>query len=413
MTNSSGCRYACKRSRRRKVLATACVLSTFAVTPAFGEDAPGPTAEAAPAKEPEKKESLRSIFFDEQDGALDLSNWLLKKKGFLPVPIIITEPAVGYGGGLAAVFFSQSIEEAIEQSKTTGHRTPPDVYALAAAKTENGTDFIGGGGMVSFLDDRWRYRGFVGHADLHLDFYGGGNIVDKEYKIAYQLNGWFSYQQALYRLGESDNFVSARWLYMSLDSSFDGNRPNLPQQSFAMKNSGIGTSFEHDSRDNIFTPSRGVLAVADAMFYDPDWGGDTRFQTYRAHVFAYHPVGNSLVLAGRLDGRAARGDVPFYMLPYLDMRGMAGARYQDRNTALAEVEARWNVTPRWGLIGFVGAGRAWGTTVNFNDATNEVSKGVGFRYQIARLLGVWTGMDYAWGPDGEQAFYIQVGSAWR
>jgi hypothetical protein len=401
------------RSRRRKVLATACVLSSFAVTPAFGEDTPEPAAESAPAKEPEKKESLSSMFFDEQDGAFDMSTWLLKKKGFLPVPIIITEPAVGYGGGIAAVFFSQSIEEAIEQAKKTGHRTPPDIYVLAAAKTENGTNFIGGGGMVSFLDDRWRYRGFVGHGDVHLDFYGGGEILDKDYKIAYELNGWFSYQQALYRLGESDNFVSARWLYMDLDSSFGAPRPNLPEQSFGMRNSGIGTSFEHDSRDNTFTPSKGALAVVEAMFYDPNWGSDSRFQAYRAHVFAYTPVGKTLVLGGRLDGRAARGDVPFYMQPFLDMRGMAAARYQDQNTALAEVEARWSVTPRWGLIGFVGAGRAWGNKLSFDEATSEVSKGVGFRYQVARLLGLWAGIDYAWGPDGQQAFYIQMGNAWR
>ncbi len=358
-------------------------------------------------------EPFSTLFFDEQDGGFDMSKWLLKKKGFLPVPIIITEPAVGYGGGLAAVFFSQSIEEAIAQSKKSGHRTPPDIYALAAAKTENGTSFIGGGAMVSFLDDRWRYRGFVGHGDVHLDFYGGGVILDRDYKVAYELDGWVSYQQALYRLFNTDNFISVRWLYMDLDSGFGAPRPNLPEASFSMRNSGIGVSFEHDSRDNTFTPSHGMLAVVDTMFYDPDWGSDSRFQAYRGHIFAYTPLGKSVVLGGRLDGRLARGDVPFYMLPFIDMRGIAALRYQDENTALAEVEARWNVTPRWGLIGFLGAGRAWGSRTSFDDATSKVSKGVGFRYQIARLLGLWAGMDYAWGPDGQEAFYIQMGNAWR
>ncbi|WP_456404051.1 hypothetical protein [Thiolapillus sp.] len=42
---------------------------------------------------------------DPQDGYLDASNWLATRTGFLPVPIIITEPAVGYGGGLALAFF--------------------------------------------------------------------------------------------------------------------------------------------------------------------------------------------------------------------------------------------------------------------------------------------------------------------
>lgn len=46
----------------------------------------------------------RGLFTDPEDGALDASEWLLDRKGFLPVPILITEPAIGYGGGLAAMF---------------------------------------------------------------------------------------------------------------------------------------------------------------------------------------------------------------------------------------------------------------------------------------------------------------------
>jgi hypothetical protein len=94
------------------------------------------------------------------------------------------------------------------------------------------------------------------------------------------------------------------------------------------------------------------------------------------------------------------------------MRGLAAARYQDEHTALGEIELRWNVTPRWALVGFAGAGRAWGTTESFDEADTIVSRGAGFRYLIARLLGVYMGMDFAWGPD-DFAFYIQVGNAWR
>ena len=74
---------------------------------------------------------------------------------------------------------------------------------------------------------------------------------------------------------------------------------------------------------------------------------------------------------------------------------------------------RWTFTPRWGLIGFAGAGRTWGNGQSFGEASDKVSKGLGIRYQIARALNMWAGADYAWGPDGERAFYIQIGSAWR
>ena len=46
--------------------------------------------------------------------------------------------------------------------------------------------------------------------------------------------------------------------------------------------SGLGVSLETDTRDNLFTPSRGWTGALDATFYDPRWGSDTSFQSYRA-----------------------------------------------------------------------------------------------------------------------------------
>jgi hypothetical protein len=54
--------------------------------------------------------------FIDDDGMLDLSEHLLENHGMLPVPIIITEPAVGYGGGLAGLFFDQPLGEALKTS---------------------------------------------------------------------------------------------------------------------------------------------------------------------------------------------------------------------------------------------------------------------------------------------------------
>ena len=92
-------------------------------------------------------------FIDQDDGNLDVSDWLVDRKGFLPIPIVITEPAVGYGGGLALMFVRNSMRESAEKSKATGHQTPPDIFVLGAAATENGTKFAFGGGMATFGDD--------------------------------------------------------------------------------------------------------------------------------------------------------------------------------------------------------------------------------------------------------------------
>ncbi|ANY16164.1 hypothetical protein [Bordetella pseudohinzii] len=51
---------------------------------------------------------------DPEDGAFDMSDDLLHRSGLFPVPALITEPAVGYGGGLMLMYFSESLAEAGE-----------------------------------------------------------------------------------------------------------------------------------------------------------------------------------------------------------------------------------------------------------------------------------------------------------
>ncbi|WP_298931604.1 BamA/TamA family outer membrane protein [uncultured Ramlibacter sp.] len=354
---------------------------------------------------------LGERFTDPHDGAFDLSDWLLKRKGFLPVPIVITEPAVGYGAGMGMLFFRESLGEAAQKAKDSGRLAPPDILGGAAFATENGTWGGAGGGMVSFDADHYRWRGGVVRTNVNLDFYGQGGKLGP---VGYTLDGWASTQHAMARLGESDAWLIGRWNYLDLNNRFDNEAGTgrLGSLERASKASGLGLSLEYDSRDNIFTPNRGWTGAIDLTFYDPDWGSDTRFQSYRSHVFSYWQLRKDLVLGGRADLRLANGKAPFFMLPSVDMRGVPAMRLQDTRTGVLEAELRWNVTPRWAVLGFAGGGRAWNSSSGFGDGTETFSRGVGFRYQLARLLGLWVGLDVAKSTQ-DHAFYIQVGNAWR
>src|SRR4029434_10677802 len=123
------------------------------------------------------------------------------------------------------------------------------------------------------------------------------------------------------------------------------------------------------------------------------------------------PLPARIVLGTRVDARAASEDTPFYMVPYIVLRGIPSARYQGERTAVVEAEARWNATRRWALMGFFGAGRAWRSDASFSDVDSHGAGGTGFRYLLARQLGVHGGLDFAWGPDF--ALYIVLGNAWR
>jgi hypothetical protein len=356
-------------------------------------------------------------FKDPEDGAFDASDYLLDHRGVLPIPFVITEPAVGYGGGIALTWFSESIRDAAQRAAQSGGKlAPPNIYGAMVAATENGTKMAGAAARMSFDQGRWLYRGAGAAMDLNLDFYGVGGTLGRPGidRIGYNLKGAVLIQEINRRLGSSDHFLGARYLFMNIDTRLDASTEDasLTARELAKRSSEIGVRWLYDSRDNIFATKHGTDAAFDAMFSSPSIGSDNTFQTYRAHVFHYlQPTGRS-VLAFRVDGRTARGDVPFYQLPFIDMRGIPAARYQDESTGILEAEARYYVTPRWIVLAFGGAGRAWGRRVAFDDADTQVTKGVGFRYLLARRLGLAAGIDVAWGPE-KAAWYISMGNSWR
>ncbi len=179
------------------------------------------------------------VFKDPEDGALDLSEWLMTRHGFLPVPIIITEPAIGPGLGLAAVFFHGGFAGK-PASGDSGRMLPPSVTAAAAAYTSNGTSFVGGGHFGSWKQDTIRYAGFAGMINLNIDFYAHDSAV------SFNIDGGFLLQEAKFRIGDSNFFLGGKWLFFDSTSTIDeaGGQsfdfPEIGEDGFKSTNSGLG-----------------------------------------------------------------------------------------------------------------------------------------------------------------------------
>jgi len=138
----------------------------------------------------------------------------------------------------------------------------------------------------------------------------------------------------------------------------------------------------------------------------------TSFQMLTAKAYKWLPLSSAWVLGLRLDTGFSGGDIPFFAQPYVTLRGVSQAKFQDRDQLTTEMELRWNATPRWSVLAFGGVGKAYGRLHDFGDADTAFGVGTGFRYLIAKKLGLAVGVDVAHGP-GQNAIYVQVGSAWR
>ncbi len=53
---------------------------------------------------------------------------------------------------------------------------------------------------------------------------------------------------------------------------------------------------------------------------------DSAYQNYRANAFGYFPLAERWIAALRADYHASRGDAPFGVPPFVDLRGIAYGR---------------------------------------------------------------------------------------
>jgi hypothetical protein len=148
-----------------------------------------------------------------------------------------------------------------------------------------------------------------------------------------------------------------------------------------------------------------------AGFFAPAFGGDDEFQRHSLTAMQFIPLHENVSMGVRGDATLSSGDVPFYMMPFIALRGAPVMRYQGEEVAQIEAELRWQCWKRFSLVGFAGYGVAWNDFTRVDNERTVVTGGAGFRYEIARAYGLHMGVDLAFGPD-VTAIYVQFGSAW-
>ena len=79
------------------------------------------------------------MFRDSTDNKFDVSKWMTQLHGFLPLPSIITEPAVGYGGMLNVVFFHPTKESIDKESTGKKQLALPSMTLAGGLYTQNKT----------------------------------------------------------------------------------------------------------------------------------------------------------------------------------------------------------------------------------------------------------------------------------
>jgi len=326
----------------------------------------------------------------------------------LPLVFPITEPAVGYGALAGVAFISKPLGAARDGLGR------PSVTFVGGLATENGSWGLFAADMRYWLDDRLQTLAGVAYADVNLDFHGlGKNSLFDDDPLRYQLGPAGAGLQARYRIGESLFWAGLRYVFAVTEVSFDATEQVPASLSYdeSSRVGGLTAVTSYDSRDNMFTPTRGVYLEASFGAFGKALGGDDAFERLDLVAIGYLPLPHDLYLGLRADAAASFRDAPFYLQPFVSLRGVPVMRYQGEERAQAEAELRWQFYKRFSLLGFAGGGVVWNDLDAVDSPRSVLSGGGGVRYELAREYGLHMGLDLAFSQD-TTAIYLQVGSAW-
>jgi hypothetical protein len=366
----------------------------------------------------------QSIMIDTLDLKLDFSKYLIDMNGFIPWPSIISEPALGnFGLAMALVFISPK-----ESEKAKANYSFPDITGVAGLWTLNNSWGVAAFRQGAFPKARMRYRIGLGYAPLNVEFYRTINTQltgERTKSFLFNLKSLFALVEASENIWKDKIFVGLNYTFATTKVNYEVHigdtlrkvieyfhLDTLFEKKEIRSNIGyVGLFAEWDNRNSIFTPDKGIRFRATGSFARNWLGSDNDYQQLDIYTNIFFQPFKPWVCGFMAEWNMMSDDAPFYVLPYVTMRGLPAAQYQGQQVLQFETEQRFDFSKRWSVVGFAGTGRTYSNHEYLEDNNWHWAGGAGFRYLIARLFRLRMGVDIARGPD-QFAYYIVFGHYW-
>jgi hypothetical protein len=360
----------------------------------------GAAAFAEPDTDDVATQSHSSMTPDVRGGELKVK---IESGNFVIVPVPISNPTLDTALVVGAAYFYAQTEE---QKKVQ----PASVTGGAAMYSSNDSYAAVFGHESYWNEDSWRFAGAIGYANLNLRLLApdSSNIG---LGADWLLNGGFFYTHLARKF-------TGRWYLGVFGRSIDFDQTidvtPLVSPDFDLSgetaSTGLGMFIERDGRDMPTNAYSGNLFRVRALFNDKSLGSDNTYQSYSADFSSYHEMTDQLVLAWELGGCVRSGTVPLWDACKVGLRGFAATDYLGIASARGQIEARWRMSGRWGLVGFAGGGYIKNDYSEVNDRELIPSYGVGLRFAVLKSKRINIRVDWAQSTDSN-AVHLSVGEA--
>ena len=307
--------------------------------------------------------------------------------GITPFPVIYYTPETSLALGGGVVFTLRDEDETME--------TRPDNLQVMTAYTLNNQFFINLAPEKYFNEQRGRFFMNIGYLNWPTSFFGIGNesgidpeeIEDLEETYtdeSFMLQPWIMHTV----VADVSMGLTLDWKNTNVEDVEDGGM--LEQGDITGSDggvsSGMGPVIAWDTRDNLFSPSRGSWHKTWAWIYREWMGSDFDYEYYGLDLRHYRPIGRESVLAMQGFMALTSGEVPFNEYPTPLMRGLYENVFIDKNAVAVRAEYRFPINffanGRWGGAVFGAVGDAFPDATTTEDIDLKVAGGVGLRYAL-------------------------------
>lgn len=333
----------------------------------------------------------------------------VEKNGLFVLPLLYYTPDTRWAIGGAGVYYFR-VQPKYDNEKITR----VSYVQFLADYTQNKQIDVWGLWNIFSRNENFLFKGELRYRDFPDRFYGIGNNTSKsaEEKYTYQQ---VSIKSLVLKKIKPSLFVGLDYHFESEYGFEYAHEGTLSEGTITGYNGGIGSAMGfvgiYDNRDNPINTHSGKLIEVSTYLYTPVLGSTFSFSTINGTYQQYWLVKKNHALALQTKMRLSFGEVPFLDMSMSGsddlLRGYPKNRFRDHHFIGTQLEYRYPLFWRFGMVSFVGIGDVFNKVNDIRGNTLKYSIGSGLRFAVNPAERLNIRFDYAIGREGGY-FYFAV-----
>lgn len=342
-----------------------------------------------------------------------LNDSVPKKNGLFLVPLLYYTPDTRFAAGAAGVYYFNMGKDEDPYNR----ETRLSYSKLLADYTQNRQLDVWTSWNIFTDKERFLFKGELRYRNFPDKYYSIGNRTLETQQEEY------SYDLIHFKLLAMRKVGKRLFAGMDYQFSYEYNFKHAPIGELNTGiitgwnggiGSGVGVVSTYDSRDNVVSAYKGMIMEASVYFFSSAFGSDFTYTNINLNFAKYWEVRKDHVLAINAVGVMNFGGVPFLDMAKVGgddiLRGYAKNRFRDAHFAGVQVEYRFPVWWRFGMVVFAGVGDVFQSPADLSLSSLKYSVGTGIRFSVNRRERLNFRFDYGIG-NRSNAFYIMVAEA--